>query len=190
MTRHLARWMVCAWCTINAPVAFAFPEGAPPGHSGGGEPHCGQCHWSGDTQPGSALILAGLAGGFEPGKRYRLTLHLTDKEAAVGGFQLALRRPDGTAAGQLSTAGERTVLTRRDDAAWLGHSAPRQRRDHGIAWTFLWRAPESPAGQVLLSIAAVAANDDLSPGGDRVHLLERILSPRPTSSPNAGDDNS
>ena len=151
-------------------LARAYPEGAPPAHTGGfKEPHCGACHL-GEAQSG-ALTLSGLPGIYVPGKTYTLALGLPETRAAVAGLQLSVRfMADGGQAGELR-AGAGQQLQREADVAYLTHSEPLALSPEAGAWTLEWTAPVDRVAPVVIHAAVVAGNDDESPLGDKVYLL-------------------
>ncbi len=74
----------------------------------------------------------------------------------VAGFQL------------LATGGEFTADS--GDIEYLGaavRSVEARHADAGFRWTLTWTAPDVPGATVVIHLAAVGGNDDLSPFGDR-----------------------
>lgn len=148
------------------PPAAAYPEGAPWGAANpDARESCGTCHY--DYEPvrdSAALSIAGLPGEPVKGERYRLTIRFAPGEAAVAGFQLIAAAPEGAAAGSLESdaAGIET-------AGAAARSSEAVAVDPDAAWEVTWRTPDELPGMITFYIAASAANDDLSPFGDRIH---------------------
>lgn len=163
-------------------LLFAYPDGAPPGHTGApGENSCSACHFGG---PGvgddTGLRLVSFPTAYRSGETYRFSLILDDPAASVAGFQLRAVHQDGrwrgTAAGQLH-AGEsdRLQVQSVDGVQYLGHAEAMIRSGDVFTWTVEWRAPDEARGPVAFHISAVAANGDDSSLGDNVYRLRQRL---------------
>ena len=148
-----------------AGTVFAFPEGAP---WGAADPdsidNCSNCHFDNAAIHDSpALSIVGLPERPKPGESYELTIHFDDPDAVIAGFQMlaSAANPPGTfatAAANLEYIG-----------AAVRSTEPRP-NDNGVRWQLTWTAPETPGTDVTFFIAAMGANDDGSPFGDRVHF--------------------
>lgn len=150
--------IVCLAAALATSAAFAFPEGAPWGAANpDAEQHCGSCHFGYDaTLNSNAISISGLPEVATPGRVYELQVSFADAEAAVAGFQ------------SLATAGEFQAET--GDIEYLGaaiRSTKPALADTGFHWTLSWTAPDMPGARVVIYVAVVAGNDDLSPFGDR-----------------------
>lgn len=154
-------------------TAFAMPGAMPWDHAGGpGRPDCTACHFeSGATAQSPALRITGWPGKAEPGKSYALVLRLEAELAAAGFLMRAEKTSDmGAPAGRFLPADDRTEAGEgalRSTVAGTKPAAPGK-----AEWRFSWQAPGDFTGPVTLYIAAVAADDDRSPLGDRVHLRQ------------------
>ena len=163
--------LVCLCC----PLAFAYEDGAPPGHTGGfGEDDCSACHSDNERNAaGGALLINGLPAVYEPGHAYPISVVLTHEELASAGVQLSIRFTDGGNAGQLQSTADELELLVDSDTTYLQHKrALTPDGAHRVQWQFLWRAPQR-SGDVRLHVAANAANDDRSALGDFVYTAER-----------------
>lgn len=141
--------------------AAAFPDGAPPAHTGGhGEPSCHVCHFDGPVADGGARI-EGLPPRYTPGDRYRLEL-IVDLQAALAGFQVAVRDDEGGVGGRLEPADATTRAVEHDGVTYIGHTAADRTR-----WAFVWTAPMS-GDDVTIDFSVNAANGDRSEFGDRI----------------------
>lgn len=161
--------------------AFAYENGAPPGHTGGfGEHSCHACHSDNPVnERRGRLAVSGLPERYVPRERYALVVTLEHPALESGGFQMSLRTADGRPAGGLEPGSARVATVRSE--AGIGYAQHTSSgRDTGtpgrIRWTVTWQAPED-GGAVTLNAAANAANDDLSALGDFVYTLERRIAP-------------
>jgi hypothetical protein len=179
-TEVLPRAAFAAVLLLVAADGRGYEEGAPPGHTGGfGEPDCTACHSDGEKNaPGGKLEIEGLPASYAPGKAYTLSIALRHPELASGGFQLAVRTAAGQPAGDLLPTSERTQVVADGGQSYLEHTGAGTEAgtDGRIQWEFEWLAPATQE-QLVLNIAANAANDDISELGDFVYTLERLLSP-------------
>jgi len=156
-----------------------YVSGPPPAHTGGfGEPTCYACHMEAEPNTGTGtLVLRGLDGVYEPGTAHRIAVELTSPGMQRGGFQLAVRFAEGSAAGKqagtLRVVDERVAITTDTTGVQYAHHleagtdlvAPDTAR-----WILEWTAPPRGAGDdvVVFHIAANAADDDASPFGDLI----------------------
>lgn len=178
--RHAAIAAAPAILLTAAVLAHArYVTGPPPAHTGGfGEPTCYACHMEAEPNTGTGtLVLRGLDGVYEPGTAHRVTVELTSPGMRRGGFELAVRFAEGSAAGRqagtLRALDERVAITTDTSGVQYAHhleagtelAAPDTAR-----WVFEWTAPPhgAEADVVVFHIAANAADDDASPFGDRI----------------------
>jgi hypothetical protein len=170
-----AAWLIGV-AIFAASGAAAYPDGAPPGHTGGfDEPGCQQCHFSYDENPpGGKLWLRGVPSAYEPGRTYELELALRHPEVERAGFQLSARLLEepgaGAAAGRLEPRDGRVQRQDADGVQYLGHTLDGSRTAPGRpeVWRMIWQAPDVDQGPVLFHVTGVAGNDDDSPFGDWV----------------------
>jgi hypothetical protein len=165
-----------------------FPDGAPPGFTGGfGEPTCQQCHFGGTlNEEGGSLSIEGVPDAYRPGGRYRLVLTLRRGDMERGGFQLAARFADGTAAGgqagsfQVADERVKVVADAQGRVQYAGHARPgvEPTGEGTSVWVLEWAAPAEAAGPVTFHAAANAADGDESPLGDLVYTTQRTIQPQ------------
>ncbi len=159
-----------AWCG----VATAFENGPPPGHTGAlGEPDCTVCHFDNDANvQGGAVKLKGVPATYSAGQQYAISVALEHSVLSTGGFQLAIRDIAGDTAGRLDANqdGIKTISVDGTGNSYIQHSKPGKKRDDDtdIQWTVVWTAPDGNR-DVIIGVAAVAANDDASALGDYVY---------------------
>jgi hypothetical protein len=137
---------------------------------------CHRCHFDEDPVTDSpALHLEGVSAPIAPGARYDLALKFEPGDAAAAGFLMIARAV-------ISTAGE-------DETAPLGvfeaigegveanGAAVRSTTSSAadMTWRAAWIAPETLDGPVVFDVVANAANDDLSPFGDVIHLATFVV---------------
>lgn len=193
----------------GALAAVPYPEGPPPGHTGGfGEPTCLVCHAGEALNPaGGSLALEGVPETYAPGRRYPLTVRLSHPELGRAGFQLSARfaagdvrggqagelagGPEGGAADRESAAGAAggaegagprvAVTPGADGRIRYAHQTREGSEVRGTAaeWRVVWTAPACASAPVAFHLAANAGNDDVSEFGDRVYAVERTSAPDP-----------
>lgn len=167
-----------------------YPEGAPPGHSGGfGDPTCRACHADYPlNEPGGSVEILGLPGdGYRAGDSYELQVVLRRKGMGRAGFQATARRlrgdGSGTGAGALAVPGERVerVEDPESGVAYVQQSRagtePTPDQDEA-RWRFRWVAPAAGTGPVVFHVAANAGNDDASEFGDRIYADSVVVEER------------
>jgi hypothetical protein len=169
--------LAAALVAAAASPAFAFPEGALLGHTGGfGEEHCAACHFGGARHDDLDLAVEGLD-LHAPGERHEFFVRVADPRGEVAGFQLALRFEDGSDAGMLEAVDDGAQTGELDGVTYASHDRPQALEDGKAVWRLAWTAPDAGSGPVTLSAAGVSGPDDQSPIGDSTHLLELQLSP-------------
>ncbi|MXW55917.1 MAG: hypothetical protein F4X22_00675 [Gemmatimonadales bacterium] len=160
-------------------------EGPPPGHTGGfGEPTCATCHFGAPlNEPGSALEVVGLEGGYRPGQRHPVTIRFESFDMLAAGFQGAFRFADGdrrgAGAGEIQPLDDRVTAVRGENGTeYVQHTRAGSAPTDGVAqWTFEWRAPDADA-PVVLHLAANSGGGDDSPLDDLVYALSITVPPR------------
>jgi hypothetical protein len=171
--------------------------GPPPARTGGfGEASCHECHFDGPLNPEpGAVAIDGAPTSYEPGHIYPLRITVRDPLLKRAGFQLAARFAAGPGAGRqagdLQIAEGVGTTTVADGVTYAHHVArgtvPELPGEHG--WTVEWTAPADAAGgDVVLHVAANAANDDDSEFGDQIYtasitILAPALTPARMSAP-------
>ena len=100
---------------------------------------------------------------------------------STGGFQLVIQDIAGDPAGKLNADQDDVKTTNADGTgnSYIQHSKPRRKRDDDtdIQWTVVWTAPDGNR-ELIIAVAAVAANDDASALGDYVYTATaRVNSP-------------
>ena len=154
----------------------AYPDGAPPGFSGGfKEDSCHACHFHQDLNaPGGRVSIDDVPPQFLPGKSYTLTIALTRDGMKLAGFQLAARfKEDGAQAGTLASGrqdAERVAIGKEGLIQYAGQKkAGSTITESGAAkWTVEWTAPAG-GGTVVFYVAANAADGNGSADGDFVY---------------------
>ncbi len=162
-----------------AATAQAMPGAVPWDHYGGpGRPDCTACHFDAEAIAQSpALRLEGLPERAVSGNTYELALSLKADGLLTAGFLIGAEAH--ASQGRDASAGD---FLSADNRTQAGEGALRSTAEgarpaaRGVTeWRFSWHAPENFVGTVTMHIAGVAANDDLSPLGDRVHLLHKTV---------------
>jgi len=171
--------LLTAWCA----VAAAFENGPPPAHTGAlDQPDCTVCHFDNDANvQGGTVKLIGVPATYLAGQQYEISVALVHSALSTGGFQLAIHDIAGNPAGRLDANQDdvKTISADGTGNSYIQHSKPRRKRDDDtdIQWTVVWTAPDSNR-ELIIGVAAVAANDDASALGDFVYTATaRINSP-------------
>jgi hypothetical protein len=172
-------------------ASHAYPDGAPPGFSGGfKEESCHACHFHAapNASPGR-LVIEGAPARFAPGETYLLTVALTRSGMKRSGFQLAARFKDsGAQAGRLApgaldkprvsvelSSGIQYANQKKDGSSVAGDIA---------RWTIEWTAPAG-GGVVVFHAAANAADGNESADGDFVYTASVESAPPAAAQPRA-----
>lgn len=190
----MTRRALAAGLAAGVALGWAWPayrDGPPPGHTGGfGEPVCNECHFGGPLNDSTGALSIDAPPVYEPGKRYPLVVRLEQPAMEVAGFQLAVRFADGSAtgrqAGSISPVDDRTAVTvdTATGVAYGHHTEPGAilTRSGKARWVVDWMAPRVGA-DVVVHVAANAANDDASEFGDLIYATSRHIRPAPGSGP-------
>lgn len=163
-----------------ASAAWSHEDGAPPGHTGGfGEPTCVACHFdNGINSQDGEITLDGLPASFIPCQPYEFVVVVKHPRLRSGGFQLTVRDTDGEAAGALSATGKRvqSATDSKSGSSYAQHSKDGMKADAEglISWLVRWKAPGNEK-EIVINVAANAANDDASALGDYIYFLEKRL---------------
>ena len=152
----------------------------PAGHTGAaGEQNCQACHSDGPLNPDAGrLALEGLPTRYTPGQRYRLTVTLIYPKMDRAGFQLSTRFQNrsgkGEQAGELTSEDDRVemVTDQENPIQFVQHSAlgVELTATDQASWHFIWQAPGTNTGTVVINAAANGANYDDSEFGDAVFI--------------------
>lgn len=164
-----------SWILLTISV-HAYASGPDPAKTGGfGEMTCHQsgCHVSFDLNEGRAkgmgdLVISGLPKQYEPGRLYSIKLAVTHTESrGYWGFQLAARvKETGAQAGELKPIDGGTQIVHEKGIQYIEHTL------NGIAantFDFIWVAPGSPAGEVIVHASGNAADGNGTPEGDYIY---------------------
>lgn len=184
--RALARLVlvsVPALLCAAAVSARGYMDGPPPGHTGGfDEPTCRACHADYPVNDGGTVTIEGAPAAYEPGRSYALRIVLRHPELRRAGFQLSARFASGAAggsqAGSLRVSDETASVVTEGDISYAQHTrggtTAASPGEH--AWSVLWTSPAAARADVVLHVAANAANDDFSEFGDRIHTASVTIS--------------
>jgi uncharacterized protein (TIGR03437 family) len=180
-----------------AVTVWAFPTGAPVGHSGAPRDHgtCAQlgCHLG--VPVGSRIQITLDGGGivYRPGETRQVIIEITDIHRLYG-FQLTARfaRDPLAMAGSFAPVEDEAVRCASLDLRieiprggsscpanapleYIGHDFPVERPRFAVRWT-----PPAGGGDVIFYAAGNAANGDTTRAGDRIHATQlRVTSVGP-----------
>ncbi len=161
---------------------LAYKEGPLPNMTGGfGDESCHSCHFDNPINaPGGALVVSGIPKRYQAAQRYVITVELTRSRLKRGGFEIAARFQTGPRRGQ--QAGLWRALDRRVQlqASKDGRLQFAQHTTVGtmaqprgaLRWALEWTAPVAAPAPVQFNVAGNASNDDASPLGDFVYVVE------------------
>lgn len=185
--RTLAAFGAFVPCAAAAAAAAggAYVDGPPPGHAGGfDEPSCHACHFENALNAEGGALEIEAPPRYSPGAQYTLRLVIRHPELRRAGFQLAARfaaGPDrGKQAGVLRVAPEIGRVTRLNDVAYAHHvrAGTQVERAGEATWSIEWTAPGRATADVIVHVAANAANNDNSEFGDRIYTASAtVLAP-------------
>ena len=158
-----------------SPNILAFPTGAPSEHTGApGEKNCTSCHFGSLNETKPELTLTGLENSIKPGSQLIITLRLSHKKMKVGGIQLSIRSVNDKNLSPGDMYSSQLVSSYTKGIVYLNHQYPLQNYLDTLKITIHWKVPENE-DIVLLNVAMVAGDNDLSPFGDSVVLLQRKI---------------
>jgi uncharacterized protein (TIGR03437 family) len=193
-----------------APILlFSYSEGPDAGVAGvPGEASCTACHSGGS---GSGNVAVTFPGGltYTPGVAQHLTVTVTDSSQRRWGFQLTARQASNSKAmagtftpgsdGFTQLACTQTTFQTETFGSSCAASTPLQYIEHTLKGTqsgvrnsasfqFNWTPPATDVGNVVVYVAANAANGDNNTTGDHIYLQHYTLSvaaptPPPTPPP-------
>jgi hypothetical protein len=170
-------------------IGLAAYRGGPlPNITGGfGEPSCQSCHFDNPVNaPGGSLSLDGVPEQFIAGRDYEITVGLTREGLKRGGFEMSARFAEGVDRGKQAgtwraSAPRLQIISSKTDPSlmFVQHTTAGTicAEPGSNSWTMTWTAPAESA-PVQFNAAANATNDDASPLGDYIYLLERRANPR------------
>jgi hypothetical protein len=166
--------------TVRLVAAHGYPDGAPPGFSGGfKEDTCHACHFH--EEPNAApggVAIDGVPPAFTPGQSYTLTVRLSRAGTTLAGFQLAVRFKDGgVQAGSLAPGpadGDRVDVEAQSGVQYAGQTKAGAAMEAAVGtadaaqWTIIWTAP-TEGRPVIFHVSANAADGNGSAEGDFVY---------------------
>jgi uncharacterized protein (TIGR03437 family) len=146
---------------------------------------CTACHQASATLPGSVSLNIT---SYTPGQTQLIHVTISDPQAARWGFQLTARPLNDTTqqAGTFTPVDPTLVTVRCDNGTAPGSAAPcngaREFAQHAMAPNTLpgagftfdvnWTPPPQEVGNIVLYVAALAANGDGTPAGDRTYTAQ------------------
>jgi uncharacterized protein (TIGR03437 family) len=184
--------------TAAAPILlYSYSEGPDAGVAGvPGEASCTSCHSGGS---GSGNVAVSFPGGltYTPGVAQHLTVTVTDSSQRRWGFQLTARPASNSKAmagtftpgsdGFTQLACTQTTFQSETFGSSCAASTPLQYIEHTLKGTqngvrnsasfqFDWTPPATDVGNVVVYVAANAANGDNNITGDHIYLQRYTLS--------------
>ena len=198
-TATIARAAIAAAVALTVPVLLGYVTGIDAGLAGvPGESSCSRCH---GTAPGTGAVAIAFPGAltYSPAVRQHLVVSITDPSARRWGFELTARQAatSTTQAGSFTPAADgftQLVCAQPDfrnqvfGSACTANGLPLQYIQQtqpgtrlgttgAITFEFDWTPPATSTGSIAIYVAAVAANGDGGPSGDRTYTAHYTLSP-------------
>jgi len=182
-----ARFIYWAKCVVALSAVsitlWAFAEGPLPRKTGApGDGTCNECHVGTGINSSSGKVEITYSGGtsYTPGQRGTFTVTITDTGTPARqayGFQASARLASDLQKGQAGTliAGDGLkVICEDNNPAPCKDSGPVQFIEHSRpsgtgVFTFDWTPPAAGAGDVVVYVAANAANGNGNNSGDRIY---------------------
>ncbi len=208
-TGTYARTGQLAALAIVVPILlFAFVSGPDAGVSGvPGEETCAACH-NGPPGQGSVTVTFPAGVSYTPGVKQHLVVTITDSAQRRWGFQVTARlaTSPGTQAGTFTPGPDgytQLVCTQANfrsqtfGNACTTNGMPLQYIEHTqngtrlgvrspVGFEFDWTPPAVNTGNLILYVAANAANGDNSERGDHIYLAKYTLTPPGAQTPIPG----
>jgi hypothetical protein len=175
---------VAALLPLSLAAYGAYKEGPMPNMTGGfGDSTCRLCHMDNPLNaPRGKLSISGVPVAFTPGQKYDIGVLLQRKGMHRGGFEISARFPSGQQAGTWRTLDNSVQIQRSQDDAleFPQHTSSGSTAavEGTISWKVEWTAPATAASPVQFNLAANASNDDASPLGDYIYVLEKHSLPK------------
>ena len=165
--------------------------GAPADHNG---QNCSVCHSSfgaANSDPRGSVTVS--ITNYNPGVQQMIHVTVSHPTASRWGFQMTIREvsDETTEAGTFSTSAGVPFTVVCDDGTQFGSAppcngnhgrqfaeqmdAPRTAGGAGFDWLVPWTPPQTEVGRLHIYVAAVAADGDGTPLGDRVYTFEGTL---------------
>lgn len=192
--KHAHKGQLAALAIALPVLLLAFASGPDAGVSGvPGEESCSGCH---NGPPGLGNVAITFLGGtsYTPGVKQHLVVTITDSAQRRWGFQLTARfaSSPGTQAGNFTAGADgdtQLVCTQANfhsqvfGNACATNGMPLQYIEHSqagtrlgakspVAFEFDWTPPAINAGNLILYVAANAANGDNSERGDHIYTAK------------------
>ena len=187
---RLVLMIVIAALFLAPVILLATVEGLPLAHTGAfGEQGCDQCHRS---QGGSGQVQVEV-GPYIPGQKQSVLITITDPTAIRWGFQLAARQVSNpqVQAGTFSVGDSQFVRVRcasgtplpcsGSELQYVTHTSVGARS--GPRYSVDWTAPSGDVGPVIFTAAALGADGDGSPSGDRSFTTTTTSLSAPSNQP-------
>ncbi len=142
--------------------------------NGPGEGNCTACHATFPLNSGTgSLTLGGVSTFYVPGDTHELELTIADPDASRWGFEFTILDGSDNSIGALTPTDTNSQVTMGGPfgRTYSKHtSAGTQFGVTGSAsWTVSWQTPPTGSGDVVLYVAANAANANFNTTGDRIY---------------------
>lgn len=203
--KHVRQGQLAALAIAMPVLLLAFASGPDAGVSGvPGEESCSGCH-NGPPGPGNVNITFPGGASYTPGVKQHLVVTITDSTQRRWGFQLTARLANSpaTQAGTFTAGADgytQLVCTQANfhsqafgnvcatngmPLQYIEHtqSGTRPGAKSPVTFEFDWTPPASNTGNLILYVAANAANGDNSERGDHIYIAKYTVTALGTQPP-------
>lgn len=155
--------------------AFTSSNGAPAGYTNApGEPNCTSCHsgsliTSGTNWDNIILTTNIPATGYIPDSTYNITLSHTQSGIVKFGFSITALNSSNNKAGVLIVTNSTTMTLTNGTRSYIGQLSSGTSGSGSISWSFQWKAPSTPSGNITFYTTVNASNNSNGTTGDQIY---------------------
>lgn len=173
--RIFCLFIFIALITATAIDAFTSSNGAPSGYTNApGESNCTSCH-SGSvitsgTNWNNIILTSNIpATGYIPDSTYNITLSHTQSGIVKFGFSITALNSSNNKAGVLIVTNSTTMTLTNGTRDYIGQLSSGTSGSGSISWSFQWKAPSTPSGNITFYTCVNATNNSNSFNGDQIY---------------------
>jgi len=155
--------------------AFTSSNGAPAGYTNApGESNCTSCHsgsliTSGTNWDNIILTTNIPATGYIPDSTYNITLSHTQSGIVKFGFSITALNSSNNKAGVLIVTNSTTMTLTNGTRSYIGQLSSGTSGSGSISWSFQWKAPSTPSGNITFYTTVNASNNSNGTTGDQIY---------------------
>ncbi len=174
--RGIAVSILCLVLFITTFDAFTSTNQPPTGYTGApSESNCTSCHsgtviTSGSNWNNITLSTNIPATGYVPDSTYNITLSHTQSGIVKFGFEITALNASNAKVGTLILTNTSTMALSTGTRDYIMQKTAGTSGAGGtISWSFQWKAPATPAGNITFYAAVNATNNNNSDAGDQIY---------------------